>query len=412
MLWTSLSGLLVGTFAGAHFQEPLAVAEPDRLALTPSIDGKLEPNEWDAFASNGVAENYFQWEPGRLHAAGKVSAGQDLLVSVDLRNNGWLAGKDNYQIRASLSGGQVVLEAKKLDATDAANGPQWVDASVLLRTAKASAASVDGGHWIEFSVDDDGLGILPRDDKSKVGVRLDSVPAGQQYDPFLPRTMTATQFVFDRGSSIPGGLQWKPQFLTRSVAPGQVVKIRLTFNGANQLGLKRVDVDSRGMDGEAATKVSYPFPGFDKKGRAFLDYVSPIPASAEPGYRILRAVVTDEAGNSAFLRSSYRIAPMFELELRAPEMKASEKERTMRVGYYISSHASARANCTVEATVPAGWKADMGGAKSFVVYSSRASQRHVFELTIPAGAKGTFPITLTAKVGDKTYTTTDWAVLD
>src|SRR4051794_3660599 len=43
------------------FIKQMIVAEPMRIALTPKIDGKIDPEEWDALTAIDTANTYFQW---------------------------------------------------------------------------------------------------------------------------------------------------------------------------------------------------------------------------------------------------------------------------------------------------------------------------------------------------------------
>src|SRR5258706_9110170 len=85
------------------FSAPLSVAEPDRLALTPKLDGKIDPEEWDELTSQS-APTYLQWQPGAIHAAATLAKDQVMVVSLDLSNNGWLQGKDNVDVRVKWAG--------------------------------------------------------------------------------------------------------------------------------------------------------------------------------------------------------------------------------------------------------------------------------------------------------------------
>src|SRR5208283_2501321 len=86
------------------FVAPVVVKQTDRLALTPKLDGKIDPEEWDPFSSQGGLDTYFQWEPRKLHMAARVPVGQDLIVSLDLKGDGWLVGKDNVEVRVVWDG--------------------------------------------------------------------------------------------------------------------------------------------------------------------------------------------------------------------------------------------------------------------------------------------------------------------
>src|SRR5690242_14981297 len=105
-----------------QFSQPLEVAQPVRLQLTPNLDGKIDREEWDALGSN----TYLQWEPGRVYAAAQMPAGKALVFSIDGKGDGWLVGRDNIEYRVTVKDGHAVVTARELDAT-AVKEPVWRD---------------------------------------------------------------------------------------------------------------------------------------------------------------------------------------------------------------------------------------------------------------------------------------------
>lgn len=406
-----LTSLLLAVSAGSGFTSVIPVSEPERLALTPIIDGSIEPYEWDVFAGEPNRETYFQWEPNRVFAAAKLSDGQDLIISLDCKNNGWLQGNDNYEIRASFQSEQPVVHVRRLDPSDKA-GPKWVEVPDLERGAKIVAKRLSDGWVAEVMVDDMGQAIFPTGSNHKVGVRLDAVDQREAPEPFLPRVMVNSTMVLDRGSSVPGGFKWKPQVVTRTVAPGNEMRIRLTFNGSNELNLKRIEMQTKGSMAGEATEMSLPFPKFDKKGRAFVDYVTKIDEKAEPGFRVLRAVVTDATGNAAFLRTSYQVSPTITMDL-VPPGKTSVKDvaQKMRFSFYVRSNSNRRIDGTTEIELPEGWQQITGDDKRFIIYNPHGSVRRVFDTMVPPNTSGLFPVKITAKVGEKSFETTQWVTV-
>jgi len=216
----------------------------------------------------------------------------------------------------------------------------------------------------------------------------------------------------DRGSNVPGGLEWRPQIVSRAVAPGSSIRIRMTFNGANELGLRRAEMRTEGLAKEDTALKSLPFPAFDNKGRAFIDYNTPIAPQAEDGYRIMRTTVTDQSGQTTILRSSYEIAPMVVFDLAAPgKLRFSEKEQRVRCSVYARNNTTRRVDGTLRVAAPEAWEVTSGDDKGFTIYNAYGSVRRVFELLIPPGTKGTFPIRLQADMGGKGYTQTEWITI-
>lgn len=390
-----------------------AVAETDRLALTPKLDGKIEAEEWDVLSSGTGAETFFQWEPGKLHAGGRIPTGSALILSLDLKANGWLVGKDNLEVKVTWQNDKPKCVVRQLDATNV-SGPVWIE-SPMYQDAIACAATAESGNWtVELTLVDPGLNQLPDNADRKLAVRIDSVPAtSSEIEPFQPRALAPVKLVWERGSNIPAGLKWKPQFTSRSVAPGGNIKIRMTFNGADEIGLRKADMRTEGLAKDDTTAVSMPFPNFDNKGRAFVDYSTAVTAGAVDGYRIMRTTLTDESGQTAVLRTSYAIAPLVVFDLAAPgKLKVQEKVQKVRCSVYARSNTNKRIDGTLRIDVPENWVIEKGDDKGFTIYNAFGSVRRVFDVAIPAGAKGAFPIRLQADMGGKAFTQTAWITIN
>ncbi len=387
---------------------PPAYTEPIRLAITPKIDGKLDPEEWDLL-STGPCESYMEWEPGKIHVAAKLPIGQDAVISLDTKGDGWLQGADNIEVRVKWVGAAAELAVRRLDASLAA-GPQWVDAGDLKAAAKV-AGSVDGSNWIaEVTLADAGTRQLPSEAMTSCGVRVDAVPATETLEqPFLPRVMGMVRLQMDRGTNIPAGLQWKPEFKGRSVIPGEGIRIRMTFNGNDELGLKRVDLRTEGLAKDDTASRGFPFPTFDRKNRAFVDYETDIKAEAPGGWRVLRGTLTDAAGKVTLLQTSYEVAPPVSFDFEVPKKIASSADaQTLRLGAYIRSNTKKRVNGIFHIEPPQGWKVMSGNDKPFVIYNARGSKRQVFEISVPGGFKGAVPLKFVGEVGVQSIETVVW----
>lgn len=389
--------------------QPPVVVEPSRLALSPKIDGKLEPEEWDSFTSGANGTSFYQWEPGKLHFAATAASGQDIIISIDTAGNGWLQGKDNVELRIRQTSAGAEMKCRILDNTGA-QGPVWID-SPEIRAAAKLAASIDGANWtVEVTVSDAGDMLFTSEGNTTTGVRVDAVSAGEpDAAPYLPRGMAMTKLVMDRGTGLPTGLTWKSEFKGRSVSPGESMRIRLGFNGSEGVSLKRIDMRTEGLAKNDTSVKGYPFPEFDKKMRAFVDYDTSVTEQAEPGWRILRGTVMDANDKPIVVQTSYQIAPLIEFDLEKPKALAGSSEpQTVRLHAFIRSNTKKRVTGLFKVAPPPGWDVESGNEKTFVIYNARGSKRQVFEVKVPGGFRGTVPLKLMAEVGTSSIEQTIW----
>lgn len=382
------------------FVTPQTVKNTDRLALSPKIDGIFSPEEWDPLATFDGGESYFQWEPKKIYIAATVPTGKDLVASLDLAGNGWLIGDDNLQIRVSWNGTTAVVSMATLDGTNQ-SGPKWVEIPDFMKSVKV-AATAGATNWsVELGLVDPGKRLLPRIANVDTGIRCDAIDSAvKEIPPYLPRVVTPIKLKLERGINLPTGLKWKPEFRGRSVVPSAGIKVRYTFNGDDALGMKRIEMRTEGLAEDSTTLKAQPFPKFDPKNRAFVDYDTVVSNTADGGYRILRATIQNAQGEPTICQASYEIASHVGFDLMLPKkLVASGKPQTLKISVYIRSNVVGRIDGTFVAVPPAGWEVGKGNDKAFIIYASRGSVRKVFDLTVPADAKGSFPIRFVADLG-------------
>ena len=380
------------------FVSSFSVRETTRLALTPKLDGKLSEEEWDRFAIIDGVQTYFQWQPGKLHGAATLPVGKDFVASFDLQGDGWLVGADNVEVRISWNKGAPTVRERILDATEVSQ-PKWVEVATADATVEVGSSS-NGSVWtVEFSAADPGRGMLPSAETSTFAMRMDAVDSANSPQALTPRVVAIVRLGMER-DGLPEGARFKPEYAIKSVVPGESSRVRLTFQGDNTLGFRTIEVRTEGLGKEFAQLKALPFPNFDGKGRALVDYDTRLSAKAPLGYRIVRGTITDGAGKQVLVQCSYEVAEPVSIEMPPPaRLQSRAEEQKIRVSIYLKSNTSKRIDGLFVVQAPAGWTIATGNGTRFTIYSSRASARKAVEFLVPAGAKGTFPFKVTARIG-------------
>jgi len=391
---------------------PLSIAEPNRLAVTPLLDGILADEEWDPFVDTPTSKSFLQWEPGKLYVAGIVPKGSDLVVSIDVRDDGWLKGKDNIEVRASLRGDKVVLKARQLDNTGK-EGPAWTDLPLVTASSAGIAKEGESNTFFELAIAEGGVEAFNPNKGDRLGVRCDTVPAeATDIAPFLPRAMGEIKLATVRDAGMPAGLEVGVQDGFQSVIPGENVRLRVTFKGKNEMQLQKLEMRSEGEAREKAVALTTPFPYFDTKGRAFVDYDTRIDPSATLGYRILRATVTAGDGLPGIIEASYRIAPQVDFYLIRPKVASSTLTRKVRVFYGVRSNSVNRVPGSVVIDLPDGWRNLTTVDKGYTIYKKGLAAERYIDVEIPGGAHGTFPITMRSILGNSTVEQKVWLTVE
>ena len=380
---------------------PEVLVEPTRLAGTPKLDGKIDPEEWDPLYSDGPLQSFFSWEPNQLHVAAKLPVGQDFVFSLDRDANGWLVGDDNLEVRVGMKDGKPVLHARTLKASGPA-GARWGDGSDYEKAATV-VASVDGNTWtLEFTLLDPGtdlFGTKPR----TIAVRVDAIPFDTATPEFAyPRGMTPVNLAFDRTAGLPSGLTWNSQMPpTRTSAVGDRFRIRHNFKGTWDMKLKRIDIRNEGALKDSTSATGVPFPDWDKKSRAYVDYTTEIPLEAPFGWYTNRAALTAGDGVTSLIETNFRVAPLVDFELTKERIVSMDKPRVQRFSFLVQSNSNKRLDGVTSVTVPTGWRQVSGNGKGFIIFDSRGRIRRTFEVEIPAKVTGSFPFVFHADIGGR-----------
>lgn len=383
-----------------------------RLALSPNIDGKIEPEEWDPFTTIDGVDTYFQWQPEMLHfAAAHVPVGSDLIISIDGHGDGWLVGRDNLEVRIHWDNNTPQVTERVLDNTPV-SGPMWVDAPNFKASTIIAGSSDDKGRTVELSIEDPNTHMFPEKASSTVGIRFDIQPESTPpADPLFPRVMVPARVTLQRGEDLPQGLTWKPEVPARTIVPGEGGRIRLDFTGSDELGLKRVDMRTEGLAQNDTFSSGVPFPTFDKKGWAHVDYDTKVAPDASLGYRVMRANVVDASGKTAVLETSYEIAPLVSFGFRDKLVTGSSDPKIAKFSCELRSNTGRRVQGMFRVDVPEGWKVKTGNNTQFVIYEGRSSYKVQFSVLIPGGFKGTAPIKLIADFAGQHSEDTEYIVV-
>lgn len=390
---------------GPLLADPFPVESPVRLAVTPRMDGRLEEGEWQRLSRDEELASYLQWEPGILYLAGTTRLDRDLVFSLDLLADGWLVGSDNLELRVSWTGNEPTVRARFLDNTGR-QGPEWREAPTIVDLTRVVAAA-DPTSWtaeIKFLA----LPFAEIRAGRPLGVRVDAFPTlGTEVQAFLPRPTGVVTFALERGTGLPEGLSWRPETKARSVVPGDTLRIRfnVTWPGGS---IDTAELRTVGLGREATATLRQPFPAFDRRGRAFVDYETPIAEGAEVGYRIVQATLDGGSlRGPVVLETSFAIADLVTFEVRLPRrIAARDESQVVRGSIRVLSQSRNRLDGTFTLVAPRDWTVARGSGDRFTIYQARGAARIPVELILPAGTRGTFPLTAKAAIGDRVVEST------
>lgn len=378
------------------FVQPFEPINNVRLQLTPTLDGKLDKEEWDAIAPN----LYLQWEPGKVHVAGELPKGKQIVVSLDLKGDGWLVGNDNYQLRLWSDEGGAKAAVDQLDAKNR-KGPEWIQRGEMTNAVSAISAPGTDSDVVEGTFRDVGFGLLPRKN-SDMWMRVDVLDLEESLPANDPRILSKVRFDTQRAIALPDALKWGIQSKTRAVVEKEAIKLRYNFEGGDKLGVKTIAMRTEGSAEDATNQMKLLFPNFDSKGRTYVDYVTAVDNDVNTGYKIARAQLGFVDGPDAVIQVSYRIAPIMEFYIVDPVVKMNDKNKDVELTYIYQMYTKQNSAGQIKVEAPDGWEVLKNGNVNFNALGNQSADSRVLRLRVPAGVKGTFPIKFSGSVKDQT----------
>jgi len=132
-----------------------------------------------------------------------------------------------------------------------------------------------------------------------------------------------------------------------------------------------------------------------------VDYRTDVPRDAALGYRVIHGTLTDKDGVSAVMQASYRIAPVFDIDLVRVAIKSKPQTQVAKLSYYLRSNTVHRLDCDVVVVPPSDFRIQGGNDKKYVLAGPRGSAHGNVSLEIPAAAQGTIPVTFKIGVDGK-----------
>jgi hypothetical protein len=385
----SLAFLAVAPATSAT-QEPMRLAQTVRLPLTPTLDGRLTASEWDLLAG----QTYYQWGNGRLYVAFRASEPSEGVLSLDLNRDGWLVGNDNYEIRVSAAGVRV----RRLNARNP-DGPVWEPLPGVGAISQV-AASLDET-VVEAEIVDPGYGFLPQRDRP-FGLRLDVQPVNaMEIQAFVPRVMTVVSHGVSRGDVLPEGVGFAAFGAGGWVTPGETLRVGFAFAAPPEKSPSRIAVRGAGeaLDGMARSEIPLSAP--NRRNTRLAEYTSAAGASVPLGWRWLAAEPAFADGLPSLVHAAFEVRPPLDVEGVASISREQATDRLVRHSLYVRSNVSGVQRGRIRVTVAEPLRVLNRNERAFEITLRRGKSRQSFDLYVPGGTHGVFPVTYTLEAAGR-----------
>jgi hypothetical protein len=323
-----------------------------------------------------------------------------------MKGDGWLVGDDNLEITVAPE-----VSVRRL-IQDVQEGARWQNEPILAQMMRVQTSAREGGwafelQWLALDAAQFKVG-------SEFNVRFDAAAKdGSEAQAFLPRRTVPVKLAFDRAVGLPEGMSWAPDHRVRTVVPGEQIRLRLTFLNKGEAQVGRVDLRTLGFASLFTASSNAPFPQFDNKKRAFVDYEARIAQGAPLGFTRLTAKIQRQDGQEATIESSYQISDTVTI---TPKLKLEKGEagtpRIIRGEVVLRSNTPASQRGKMFFDLPQGWALRRGHDADFTIYRARGEAKMRVEIVSPQGVSGLVPIPIRIQMGEKAITQTAYLVLE
>ncbi len=388
---------------------PNVVADLNIMKRTPSIDGQIEPGEWDLlfkFDYKGVsAKTYANWDNENLYIASETSEASDLLVTIDAKNDGWFHGDDNYELAARREQGPdtTSLSVSRYESRGASG-----TGGVPLTSGEASAftmkaGQVPGSYVYEIAIPRKAIPGLQIKPGAKLGLKV-AIGIGSPDVEWVPSAalgeVQTAELVTSKTSSTEK-LSVRCDMLDNKLVPGQELVAKITIK--NQ-GITTAKVDSVVIGGEGKTAKILNSQlirtrGIEPGKSYSTTFRSPVFAGSELGSQALGVEARSDEKPVATGLFSFDIVPKYELRMAAEE-KPLKKGFYYQITVIVKNNTPGGISGTVTLSAPDGWTARKSKLiKLFKITQEDAEQDIVFRLDPPDYAQGQATFTAEVRIG-------------
>lgn len=372
----------------------------NRLAMTPLLNGTLEEEEWDFLTDAGGVRLYQQWEPGLLYFAGSTMESGPIRISIDANGDGWLRGRDNYEVTLQTDGTTSMVGMRRLDASGP--NPAWEEIIGAQHLLQLRTNNEGGNLVFELAVN---LNPLERIVAGKI-VGLAFERPAELNQGITVRPMSTVHLAMDRSIGLPSESEWSVEKSPRSVAIGESLGVKFILKNGGTWIPERVQTRVLGQFGPFTALHSYPFKGWDRRKSASLDYALNPLVGARPGYGVLQARILDASEQAVVLQTSVLMSNPVTFSYKTTKLLVNQDgSATLSGQLEILGHSRHSVRGTVHFQSPDGWQI-VNESKKFLIFHDRTVQRVPFIFTVAAGSEGFVPVKVTAKLGEIDYGTT------
>jgi len=388
---------------------PTITPNLDIVKRTPTIDGQIEPGEWDLlfkFSYGGVnARTYANWDNDNLYIASEASEPVDLLVTIDAKNDSWFHGDDNYELMArreqDSEGASLSVSRYESRGASSTSGVPLTSGEASAFTMKASQAS--GSCVYEIAIPRKAIPGLQLKPGAKLGIKV-AVGIGSPDVQWIPAAalgeVQTAELVTSKTSSTEK-LSIRCDLQDSRLVPGQelVAKVTIKNQGVTTSNADSIVIGGEGKTSKILNSQLIRFRGIEAGKSYSTTFRSPIFASSGIGSQALGVEVRSGESPVATGLFSFDVVPKYEVRM-------ATEEKPLKGGFYYQITVIVKNNTpnqiygTVEISAPDGWTARKSKlAKAFKITQEDAEQDIVFRLDPPSNAQGQATFAAEIRIG-------------
>jgi hypothetical protein len=395
-----------------------AASKPEAVILrrTPSLDGAIEPGEWDMYLQTQQegfsATAYANWDEAGLYVAVQGPKPTDLMVTIDANNDGWFHGKDNYLVKATdAPDGKMTPSLELYDSRAVMSAPGSTlhldPAGIIYKHKETPESSV-----LEMSIPASAIQGLKLKANGIVGLRISLRPAveGAAWTPMAALGDVEPCCLSDRKVAAVDQLGVSMVLLDDRVVAGQKLMARLYIKNTSAQAMP-LDSFVVGGDGRAAKYLNSQrvrLEGLEPGKQIRHKFESRIPADMPVGSWAIGIEVKSgaDASRVGAALGSFEVVKPFEVSMDAGDQPLTlgiDKDRLVTIN--VKNQTPGRALGVATISLPDGWRLKPNLlVRKFEIPFEDESTKIKFRIMPPADAKpGEIPIKVDLTVSNENF---------
>ncbi|MFQ3548395.1 MAG: hypothetical protein SNJ70_01420 [Armatimonadota bacterium] len=363
------------------------------MKRTPSIDGIITPCEWDIFYEYENNKLYVNWDNSNLYIGGQINNNLASIVVIDIENNGWFHGEENYEFIIS----EQLIARRYISPKGSIGEPTILNESEIdLINYKIN--SLDQNHF-EISISSRLLRKLDLRTGKKIGFNIILVEKNNisRYE----RNTLESEFV-DKKVAALNPIEIKIELRDKIIAKGEELqgKFSIKNNGSNPIPIDSVIMSGEGRAAPLMNSQKIILESIEPGKTWSRNYSSIIPATMPNATWVIGAEARHNSNRLGGAMIAFDVVDPYDISLILPKVPIEINTKEIEISIQIRNNTKGSIRGKTILTLPLGWEIHKSNPEREFRISRRSVAETKYKVVPPLGAIGNIPVNAKVIIGN------------